>query len=152
MEITGYDNVLYSNVSFHDIIDRFETVLRGYWPDFICLDDQEEYDKSRYMDRQDRFYGKDQGMFDLHDEHGYNSLTNGEGCLYLSAVKVPQHDLLIEVRKEITPKPEFQGPDPYESSVILQSSWQYTLVTPDDITEEGFSKEVYDGLIQALKF
>lgn len=150
MEITGFDNVFFSNIGFKDIISNFEKELETISPNYI-IDNTLLPVSSNSEERHERFYSKNQQMLEIHEEHGFNTKLNNEGCVYLIASKQKQFDFEIRVNQEIEPKPEFAEPDPYESRIIMNNSWQYTLVTPNSIDEEGVSKSIFDKLINSIK-
>lgn len=150
MEISGFDTVFYSNLSFEEIVSSLEEELKVLWPNLL-INNTQLPNIHKSVERHERFYAKNQEMLNLHEEHGFNTRLANEGCVYLIGEKQQQFDLQIQVKEEIAPQSEFGSPDPYDSRVILKKSWQYTLVTPTSIEEEGFSQMIFNKLINRIK-
>lgn len=147
--ITGHDNVIYTNMDFDVLIRKFEQRIKERWPRvLINQDDSEPFENE--LERHERFYAKDQLMLNEHNEHGFNTNLKGQGCLYLIGVKEKCFDLNLTVEKEIKPTTGFVDRDPYQAKLILNQAWSYTLVTPDSIMEDVFSKDLYEQLIDCL--
>lgn len=83
MEITGYDNVLTSSKAFNSIINQFEDELKSMWPEML-VDSETIMDQENWFER---FYAKNNEMLYEHENHGFNSNINGQGCLYLICSK-----------------------------------------------------------------
>ncbi|MEH0157095.1 hypothetical protein V6R21_23440 [Limibacter armeniacum] len=143
--MTGIDNVFYSNIPFNNIIEEFEGHIREYWTSYI-VDKNVFHNSNENIEKHERFYSKDENMLTEHDEYGFNSRINKQGCIYFIAVRKKHIDLKVNIIEEVNSNVE-----PYESQILLNDAWQYTLVTPEEIDKEGFSQEIFRKLIDCFK-
>ncbi len=145
MLFTGCDYVIYSDTPLGKIRGAFENELKKKWHSFIVEIDENE-DKTCL----ELFFSQDALMLKHHDEHGYNSNENGEACFMLIADRIVRLNLSINVPSQISVRNPSYIVQEYESKIISNNTWEYTLVLPDLITEHLFSKHIYDMLINIL--
>ena len=143
--ITGVDYVVYSDSSFVEVLKSFDESLLQVWKNPIKTDlDQNTLDNKEIL------YAKDEKMLREHEDIGFTKNDSGESCFLLMAEKLKNIDFEIMVNKQIEPKTGFASPDPYESRLISKSTWMYTLVLPDIISDCLFCNKLYNSLIKAL--
>jgi hypothetical protein len=128
MEFTGAFYPFYSDKPIEIVVQKMLDFAKsiGYQWEYF---NQEEYDHRGY------FFWKNKKMLTLHDEKGYNTLINGEGCFCLE---------LKETNLNCGAKYfEFEQ-EPYDSFYndfycVFSKVYYYYLVLPEAIDENDFS-------------
>ena len=139
---TGEDHVVFSNKPATWVKQHFVKKIKEMWREPIV---EEDYDSTK--DRLEIFFSKDELMSVIHEEKGYNTDLNGEGCFLFISTKKELLWSEVVILKEIRPN---DNRDEFDAELILHDSWSYTLVLPGTIDKNHFSKYVYDTLISVL--
>lgn len=149
--ITGSDYVIWSTISPFVIENTFVEKIKSHWRDSIVEDFE------RIQDRElELFFAKDQAMYDRHDQKGFTPDRHGEGCFMMIGKIKADVDLPV-----FFPEHQYKHPtlglmrtESYDSNLICDFLWQYTLVLPAPL--EGhhysrFSRFIYESLVHTLK-
>ncbi|MBO9202436.1 MULTISPECIES: hypothetical protein [Niastella] len=137
MELTGEMYGFYSNrelpVVFEELKKFAESI--GY-----------KFNIHTFHEWENIFFYKDEQMLQYHDEKGYNTALNGEGCFGIEAKK---NTKLIGIATLF----EFEGDsnfDPHDINLVLNHVNYYLLVIPDIIEEDEFSKKIHNAVRSIL--
>ena len=140
MEFTGAFYPFYSDKPIEIVVQKMLDFAKsiGYQWEYF---NQEEYDHRGY------FFWKNKKMLTLHDEKGYNTLINGEGCF---CFELKETNLNCGAKYF-----EFEQ-EPYDSFYndfycIFSKVYYYYLVLPEAIDENNFSLKVFNTLREILK-
>lgn len=148
--ITGYDNIIFSNKDPRHAMDKFTSSIKKRWPTFM---DEEDWNSMLHNPNEkiDFFFCKDEKMSDFHDENGYSINASGEGCFYVIVIFIEQFNANVTIEKEIENSHGDFNRDPYDAIIAFNSIYEYTIVTPDDPSEDEFSSFLVSSLIESLK-
>jgi len=156
MEITGYDNVVFTTAEPRGVTVRFFEQLRSRWPAFLVdIDSQAdrpapgEIDPSSELptERGEFSVVRDAAMDQFSDENGYALMSDGEGPLLLIYERVPDVDYGLEgVIEPASPPGEVGVAAPYKATLCCREIWRFTLVTPNDPSQHSFSESLYQRL------
>jgi len=124
MEFTGEFYPFYSDKSIEIVVQKMLDFAKsiGYQWEYF---NQEKYDHRGY------FFWKNKKMLILHDEKGYNTLINGEGCFCL---ELKETNLIYN-----------------DFYCVFSKVYYYYLVLPGAIDENDFSLKVFNTLREILK-
>jgi len=137
MNISGFDHLLVSQKSIFDLKDSLIHEARKIWPE--CIVDIEE-DEERQMLW--LFFAKDKNMLE-DEERAYDLDGNGEGCFSIIGSKLNGFNATVAL-------PNFQRAIASEVKMILNDFWSYTLILPERIDYNSFTRKIYNILISAL--
>lgn len=143
--ITGVDYVIYSTTSIFHVIGNFYNQIKVRWEHFIVQEFAYEADK--YLEL---FFAKDEAMNHHHEEHGFSLNCNGEGCFMLFVKKIAVTDLNIFVKEQIRGQNNIPT-ESYDSKILAENLWEFTLVLPATIEDSPFSKFIMDSLLKVLR-
>jgi len=144
--ITGVDYVIYTTISIFDIIDTFKYRIRERWTTFIVEEFDVEKDK-----RLELFFARDKAMNRFHDENGYTLDANGEGCFMILCEMRKNMNLDIFVKEQVhglNGSPTMA----YDSMLIGNNLWEYSIVLPDVVEDSAFCMFIMDSLISSIKY
>ncbi|BAV06256.1 hypothetical protein SAMN05421788_106323 [Filimonas lacunae] len=135
------DYKFYSNISNTVIAERFNQFVKdmGYQIELSNADKSEE--ESLF-----RFYYKNEEMLSYHEENGYNTDLNGEGCFSLSSEAETLNEEFI-----VADTLDIETGFSQSVKFVFGKSYSYLLSVPDIIEEDPFSKKIFDGLYQIIQ-
>ena len=143
--ITGVDYVLYSTTSIFHVIDNFYNQIKVRWEQFIIQEFGYEADK--YLEL---FFAKDETMNHHHEEHGFSLNCDGEGCFMIFGKKIAVLELDIFVKEQIQGQNDMPT-ESYDSKILAENLWEFTLVLPETIEDSPFSRFIMDSLLNVLR-
>lgn len=143
--ITGVDYVIYSTTSIFHVIGCFYNQIKVRWEQFIVQ--EFGYEADTYLEL---FFAKDEAMNHHHEEHGFSLDCNGEGCFMIFGKKLEVTDLDIFVNEQIH-YPNEISTESYDSKILAENLWEFTLVLPETIENSPFSKFIMDSLLNVLR-
>lgn len=143
--ITGVDYVVYSTISIFQIVGNFYNQLKVRWDQFIVQ--EFEYEEDRYLEL---FFAKDETMNCHHEEHGFSLDCNGEGCFMIFGSRLAVADLDVFVKEQIHGQNNIRT-ESYDSKILAENLWEITLVLPDTIGDNPFSKFIMDSFLNAIR-
>lgn len=143
--ITDVDYVIYSTVSIFQVIDIFYDQLKRRWAQFIV--EEFGHEKDQYLEL---FFAKDEAMNHRHEEHGFHLDCNGEGCFMVFGKKIAAANLDIFVREQIHSQNDIPTVS-YNSKILAENLWEFTLVLPDTIEDNPFSRFIMDSLLNSIR-
>ncbi|MDR2967720.1 MAG: hypothetical protein LBU74_07210 [Methanobacteriaceae archaeon] len=85
-----------------------------------------------------------------HDENGFKLDANGEGCFLILGRLMDAMNLDIIVKKQVHGQ-NSSTTEVYDSKLIGNNLWEYTLVLPDVIEENPFCEFIIDSLISSIE-
>jgi hypothetical protein len=136
MELTGEMYAFYSNKSISAVFEELKSYAESINFKFE-LNTWEEYERI--------FFFKDEKMLHYHDEKGYNTELNGEGCFGIEAKKTK----LIGIATLF----EFEGVtnfDPHDINLAFKHVYYYLLTIPHIIEEDEFSRKIHQSVLNIL--
>jgi hypothetical protein len=136
MELTGALYGFYSNKALPAVLEEFKKYAES-----IAFN----FDLDSFEGSENIFFYKDETMLEYHDEKGYNTELNGEGCFYIEAKKTK----LIGIAKLF----EFEGKsdfNPIDINLALTQVYYYLLTIPHIIEEDAFSGKIHHSLQSIL--
>ncbi|GAB3503341.1 hypothetical protein [Emticicia fontis] len=137
MEVTGYDYIIYSQVSIFDVVDKIQDEIKKIWPNAVIRETENVPSEKLWL-----FVGKDKIMIDDLTK-GYELDENGEGCFSIIGSSKEFEDLLLaNIEKGIIN---------CEIRFLMKRFWSYTLVLPALIHEDPFSAMIYNLVINVLE-
>ncbi|WP_127959633.1 hypothetical protein [Serratia microhaemolytica] len=142
--ITGVDYIFYSSKKPFDIESDFISLLKEIWKSIVI----DEFERSD--DKLELFFSRDSLMNSEFDNNGYSLDENGQGCFMLISKKINFFECEMEV-KNITRPLEKVGTLKYESHLLIENVWEYSLVLPGEITESNFCMDVYIKLLSTIE-
>ena len=132
MELTGESYGFYSNKELPAVIEEMKKYAERI--NFkVDIDTFYEYERM--------FFYKDEIMVQYHDEKGYNTELNGEGCFFIEAKEAK----LIGIAKLF----EFEGKSdfhPIDINLALTHVYYYLLTVPHIIEDDEFSRKIHHTL------
>lgn len=150
--ISGYDNVIFSTTKPVIALNRFAVSLDKKWADFLDKDEWELIinDQDINLKGTEFFFCKDSKMFSLHDEMGYSTDSDGEGCFYLIVKFMKSFAVKATIEQEIKNSMGDFNRDPYSSIIVLEDVYEYTIVTPVSPDIDEFSAFLMAILTESL--
>lgn len=142
--ITGVDYVLYSNKSPVDIEMLFISAIKNKWRTLII----NEFERNDL--RLELFFAKDKEMYISFDDTGYSLNEHNEGCFMFVASILKKFDSEVKILNIFSPESK-SNTAPYNSAIILNDIWEYTLVLPSEINESEFCRGIYSNLENLLR-
>jgi hypothetical protein len=133
MDITGFDYEIISNVSYFEMRSKFEVNLKNIWNDAL-VDIVENTNNERIW----LFFAENKENMEQEDK-GYELDEKGEGCFSIIATKLSVIDQVYAV---IDPKRNISS----EIRLAQTDLWSYTLILPDLIENNIFSKTIYESI------
>jgi len=136
MELTGVLYGFYSNRALPEVFEELKSFAEriGY-----------KFEIDTFEENETIFFYKDEAMLEHHDDNGYNTDFNGEGCFYIEAKKTK----LIGIAKLF----EFEGKsdfNPIDINLALTQVYYYLLTVPHIIEEDEFSKRIHHSVRDML--
>jgi len=143
MEITGNDYVIYSSVSIYSIENYFVKKLKEKWKNPII-------EIETTSNRIEYYFSRDEEMEMFSNENAFSLDKYGEGIFLLIANKIsPLNSKAIIIEENRDEKIKI---DPYETFLLFNEVWRYTLVLPENLNESKFSADIHSNLISAINF
>lgn len=142
--MTGADTVIFSDKPLDLVQGPFTEKIKQKWPNPIISDLGIVEENSTTV-----FFAKDQGMFEAHDEIGFELNSAKESCFMILASQLSPWNQIVSIEKDLEAT-EFQIM-PYSSTMIFRKIWMYTLVTPELPEEDSFSKWIHDSFLECLR-
>ena len=136
MELTGVLYGFYSNRALPAVFEELKSYAEriGY-----------KFDIDSFEENETIFFYKDEKMLAHHDDNGYNTDLNGEGCFFIEAKKTK----LIGIAKLF----EFEGKsdfNPIDINLALTHVYYYLLTVPHIIEVDEFSKKIHNSVQSIL--
>ncbi|MCA9058591.1 MAG: hypothetical protein KDA85_08830 [Planctomycetaceae bacterium] len=156
MDITGYDNVIFTTADPRAVVVQFFAQLQTRWPkyqfdiesttkqptsgEFISVEDLPK-------DRAEFYVVRDAAMNQHSDEHAYAPMSDGEGPFLLAYDRLQNVNFQLHgVTEPARPPGEIGAPDPYQASLCAPEIRRFTLVTPGDVSQHPFSQWLHQLL------
>jgi hypothetical protein len=136
MELTGELYGFYSNKELPVVFEE----LKKYAESINFKFDIDSFDEWEHI-----FFYKNEIMLEYHDEKGYNTELNGEGCFFIEAKKTK----LIGIAKLF----EFEGKsdfNPIDINLALTNVNYYLLTVPHIIEDDEFSRKIHGSILSIL--
>jgi len=136
MELTGELYGFYSNRELIAVFEELKKLAEGI---------NYKFNIGTLFDNETIFFYKDDAMLRYHEENGYNTDLNGEGCFYIEAKKTK----LIGIATLF----EFEGVtnfDPIDINLAFKHVYYYLLTIPQIKEEDVFSKKIHDLVLGIL--
>ena len=136
MELTGELYGFYTNKELPTVFEELKKYAESIGFKFNI---------NSFEEWENLFFYKDEKMLQYHDEKGYNTELNGEGCFGIEAKKTK----LIGIAKLF----EFEGEtnfDPYDINLAFNHVYYYLLVVPHIIEDDAFSRKIHDSIRSIL--
>ncbi|MFD2909199.1 hypothetical protein ACFSX9_10705 [Flavobacterium ardleyense] len=136
MELTGNLYGFYSNKPISSVFKDLEQHAKNI---------NFKFKSTSFQDDECMFFFKDQTMFEHHDEIGYNTELNNEGCFNVEAKKTKL--------KGIATLFEFEGEsdfNPFDINLVFTEVFYYVLTVPHLKEEDNFSQKTHDSFMNIL--
>lgn len=137
--MSEWTGALYGFYSDKSILAVFNTLK------VLALQTGYQFDYQEYEFEHSLFFYKNEGMLKYHQDRGYNTDLNGEGCFCIEAklAKLNGKAALFEFDDDTS----FE---PYDIHLMFDRVFYYRLITPNEIIRCDFSAQVYQLLKQAI--
>lgn len=136
MSISGFDHMFIAQKSIFELKDCIIREVNKKWPE--CIVDIEEKDNNMMW----LFFAKDKKMLE-DEETSYDLNEDGEGCFSIIANKLSGFNATVALQNS-------QRIIDGEVKIILNNLWSYTLVLPEHIDYNWFTRSIYELLIEIL--
>jgi hypothetical protein len=137
MEFTGELYGFYSNREVATVFEKLKKLAERI---------NYQFKIGSLFENEDIFFYKDDAMLRYHEENGYNTDLNGEGCFYIEAKKTTLNG--IATLFEFEGKSDF---DPYDINLAFTQVYYYVLTIPHIIEEDEFSRKIHQAVLNILK-
>ncbi len=136
MELTGNLYGFYSNKSISEVFKSLEEYSKNI---------NFKFEHNSFQEEKSMFFYKDDSMLDHHDEEGYNTEINGEGCFNVEAKETKLNG--IATLFEFDGESDF---DPYDINLAFTQVYYYVLTVPHLVENDMFSQKVHRSLLSIL--
>lgn len=135
MNISGFDHMFISQKSIFELKESIIQEVTKKWPE--CVIDVEEDKNMMWL-----FFAKNMKMFE-DEERSYDLTESGEGCFSIIANRLSGFNSTVALQ-------DAERIICSEVKIILNDFWSYTLVLPERVDYNWFTRSIYDLLIGIL--
>jgi hypothetical protein len=136
MELTGELYGFFSNKEIAAVLEEMKKYAESI---------NYKFEIDSFEGEENLFFYKDENMMHYHEENGYNTDLNGEGCFNLEAKKVKLNG--IAKLFEFDGKSDFR---PYDINLAFSQVYYYLLTIPHFKQEDEFSRKIHDTILGIL--
>jgi hypothetical protein len=136
MELTGVLYGFYSNKAMPAVFEKLKTYAESI---------NFKFQHDSFEGNEDIFFYKDENMRRYHDDKGYNTELNGEGCFYIEGKNAKLNG--IATLFEFEGKSDFE---PFDINLAFTQVYYYVLTVPHIVEDDEFSRKIHHAVQNIL--
>ncbi|QDU78922.1 hypothetical protein Pla110_06260 [Polystyrenella longa] len=154
MEITGYDNVIFTDCKKRFVSNNILTWIKTLWPNCLCqFDGQDNHillpDLPKQLSWFEGYFCKNDTMEVHWEENGYSLMKDGEGPF---GILFRERNMLHLKLNGVTEVNDPIVEPNYSANLLLNNSLEMTVITPCDPHKDSFSELVLENCISACNY